>query len=157
MREDFTASEAQTLTGINVETQRVWRRRHLKIGTGEGWTRYSYSDVVVLACLAELTKAGIAIGHATDIVSRDEVWRSIMVERDYDRIGEPLEDRLIVVAPVTVDGIGLTHDFVFCVLRDLPKVFLNAEGGYVPAAACLTVLNTSYVRRQVNERMEKLT
>jgi hypothetical protein len=149
----FTAGEVHELTGIEPEKLRLWRQRgHVQTKGQSGWTRYNYPDVVALGCLAELTKAGISISHAVDIVNNSEVRRHTMIERDFESAGIYSEDRLVVVAPVTIEGVGQSYDYVVCGLGELPRVFINVEGGYLPGASCLIVLNVSDVRRRIDRK-----
>lgn len=52
----FTASEVAALTGMNVDTLRVWRRRGYfsLTGEGSGWTRFTFGDVLKIATFNQM-------------------------------------------------------------------------------------------------------
>lgn len=158
MKEGFTASDVQVLTGVNVETQRVWRRRgHIEGDRGAGWTRYNYADVVAVACVAELTRAGISPSHAANIVNDNQVRVQVMADQLTGTERPVSKDRLIVIAPVTIDGIGRSYDYVLCQLDELHRVFIDTEsGGYLPGTPCTVVLNVSDICRRINARLNEV-
>lgn len=55
----FTASEVAKIVGMNLETLRVWRRRkNIALeGEREGWTRFTYNDVMLITVYHRLTQS----------------------------------------------------------------------------------------------------
>ncbi|AWJ85187.1 hypothetical protein TSH58p_17715 [Azospirillum sp. TSH58] len=52
----FTAGQVEDLTGLSSETLRVWRRRgFIPPNPGGGWARYTFSSVVLIGVLQDLT------------------------------------------------------------------------------------------------------
>jgi hypothetical protein len=69
IRDTFTASEAAHLIDVKVDTLRVWRRRgHFEVeGEGEGWTRFTFSDVLTIATFRTLIGNSLEIELAESI------------------------------------------------------------------------------------------
>lgn len=70
IRNSFTAGEVHDLLGINTDTLRVWKRRGQFVAEQtEGWSRYSFADLVSMAVGKKLMEAGIAVSIASNIAS----------------------------------------------------------------------------------------
>lgn len=152
----YIAGQVAELVGIDPEKLRLWRQRgHLPTKSEPGWTRYNYADVIGLACLLELTKMGVGVSHAADMLNRHDIRGRLLSEHSHTDAETPFEDSVIVIAPVTVEGGGQSYEFVFCSLSELPMVFINkANGRYLPGCPCLIVLNLSDVRRRVDTKIK---
>jgi DNA-binding transcriptional MerR regulator len=70
IEDTFTAGEAAVLTGVVIDTLRVWRRRGHFTLTGEqnGWTRFSFGDVLKIATFASLRTSWIE-NEAAEVVA----------------------------------------------------------------------------------------
>lgn len=68
----FTASEVANIVGMNPETLRVWRRRKNVVleGEREGWTRFTFNDVMLITVYHRLTQSNCATGLAEVVSSR---------------------------------------------------------------------------------------
>lgn len=70
IRNSFTAGEVHDLLGINADTLRVWKRRGQFVAEhSDGWSRYSFADLVSMAVGKKLMEAGIAVSIASNIAS----------------------------------------------------------------------------------------
>lgn len=79
----FTASETAQIVGMNPETLRVWRRRkNITLeGEREGWTRFTYNDVMLITAYHRLTQSFCTSSLAETVSSRiveelKDDWRS---------------------------------------------------------------------------------
>lgn len=68
----FSAATVCAVAGLNPVTLRAWRNRgHLNVsGSGEGWTRYSISEMAVVMAMKTMTDMGLAVDTAGEIASK---------------------------------------------------------------------------------------
>lgn len=104
INDTFTASEASRLTGMNVETLRVWRRRGYFTldGEREGWTRYTFADVLKVATFRTLTESFVAHDLAEMVTANCA-----------EQFAKILEGGVDLPSPYLVCGRGLNGDVVF--------------------------------------------
>lgn len=132
------------VTGIPRNTLNSWIHRGYIPGasaTVAGRSRtFSFTDIVSLACIAELVNHGVAIRVASEIFSRHDIRGCIDVHQDYEDAGLP-EEALYVSVVKTKDTDG--RDYVdFALMHDAAE--LQAE---VAARRLAVILDVSAIRR----------
>jgi hypothetical protein len=75
LEHQFTAGVACAVAAVNPVTLRAWRHRKLlDVGlVKDGWTKYSWVDLVAVTCMARLTQDGIKPEEAGKIALRCKV------------------------------------------------------------------------------------
>ncbi|KZK94866.1 hypothetical protein PsAD5_02924 [Pseudovibrio sp. Ad5] len=101
----FTASEVAKLIGMNIETLRVWRRRKQFVleGEREGWTRYTFGDLMVVATYNTLVRA-----HCTNAMAEMIAGTiSIRVERNWPQILD-VQEGVFCICNMSADDTNLS-------------------------------------------------
>ena len=147
----FSAAEVEMITGVTGTTQRDWRRRgFLSAIVGGGRAQYSLGDLIEIAALGTLAKAGLPVSHAARLAS----MAVLPVLANFDRwddvtvfLGDPLtEDAMARVRQGRVVGASDDDNWLFAVLDgDRPEMGRTSDlrklDGLLRGATCAIILD----------------
>jgi hypothetical protein len=165
-RDLVTPAEIERITGLGVETQRVWRRRGYLPGGATGHARFDIFDIAAIMVRHELSKRGMALSESLAygaVAAPMVVWSTLMYGAGVcEVVGEaPAVDQFEhdyhfdtkVICPIAGVEVSETRRYLL-VLGDDPPALEDSLSEVIEASAAQSgyFVNLDELGRRLGER-----